>query len=675
MIEQKISSGHVFFQNFLPGGVATLRNGTSVLIVGAGSNKARELRIPQTLLCDVAIELFARWQDDCGKVDAAFHEFVLSRDVAVRTPDVLYMSPYPPLHQCSNGRCGLVDPPVKGHRKTLVRMLAARVKGSKPHIPCSECGAPLRQFPFVQIHRCGHLAPLEMPRAARYVRARFHDKGTFRRSSWTNFDTGENLGSAFQGFCDPCSYGENTDGKETQRVAMAATRLRGGRGESFYPQLVQFIAFSAETTRILTAFRADRSVAADLGRAIVCGLLDLQDGHQLRTNLDDAVNLFLTAVKTDRLAIERGKLKDSIEVLRGRGMQDAAVRLEEELRSMSESSARSSGLFGDSDRFVADEGVLFQLGSHQRAAEAALIRDEFTELSTTSAPAETNAAQQLLALDRQSNIREHYAVREVRYIQDVETVIAAIGFSRQVAWPTGKQSSDAPKLNAFVDELDPTLTGKVPIYAAPIRTEAILLRLDPCRVLRWAIETLEWPRPQSAYILSDTRRAHAAILRMAPALATTPMEIRRFATQHPDSPGSRSAVHLLGLLHTLVHCALRTARSGSGYDMTSLSEYLFPADLSALILVGSRKSFTMGGLQTLFKYKLKSWFDQAARESLRCILDPQCSQQRGASCNACLQLPLGCETFNHGISRAYLVGGDVPDVNGATLRVDRGFWA
>jgi hypothetical protein len=40
--------------------------------------------------------------------------------------------------------------------------------------------------------------------------------------------------------------------------------------------------------------------------------------------------------------------------------------------------------------------------------------------------------------------------------------------------------------------------------------------------------------------------------------------------------------------------------------MTSLTEYQFPADLSALILVGSRKSFTMGGLQTLFKFNLKA---------------------------------------------------------------------
>lgn len=672
MTEPRIPYGHVFFQNFLPGGVATLRNGVCVLIVGAGSDKHRELRVPKTLLCDVALERFQRWREDGGDVPEEFYESVQSGDILVRTPDVLYMSPYPALFQCS--KCGLVDTPLKGSRPKLVRVLAQCVTGgSSPRLPCAFCGARLRQLPFVQIHKCGHLAPIEVPRIARYHRVRFHDKGTFRRSTWTNFETGENLGSAFQGFCPDCSYGGAVGDKDQQRIPMAATRLRGGRGESFYPLLARFIAFSPETTRILTSFRALRSSAVDLGRAILCGLLDLQEPHQLRINLDSAAQTFATAATTDTRENRRYRLHDSIKLLREMQMEDAAKGLEQELRSMQEAAPQSSGLFEVADKFIADVGVLFQLGSHHRAAEAALIREEFTELPQDNDPGKSALADQLLADDRQKILLELYGVREFRHIQDVDTVIAAIGFSRQLAWPHGKDSSHPPRLNPFTDELDPTLPGKIPFYAAPIRTEAILLRLDPCRVLRWAIDTLAWPQPADRTILSDARRAHAAILRMAPALATTPTEIQRLAAQ--GAPGGRYAAHLLGLLHSLVHCALRTARSGSGYEMTSLDEVLFPADMSGLILVGSRKSFTTGGLRTLCKHKLTMWFAEAAKQSLRCILDPQCSQQRGASCNACLQLPMACETFNRGISRAYLAGGDVPDVDGGTLLVERGFWA
>jgi len=680
MIEQRISYGHLFFENFLPGGVAILRNGACVLTVGTGSMQGRERMIPLTLLCDVALERFERWKEAGGEVEDGFYETVQSRQVAVRTPDVLYVSPYPPIHQCSSGKCGLVDPPVKGRREALVRMLAGRIRSrnGKPRLPCSNCGAPLRQLPFVQIHRCGHLAPMEVPRAARYVRVRFHDKGTFYRSSWTDFETGQNLGSAFQGFCSECMVAEERDDKDTKGVAMAATRVRGGRGESFYPQLASFIAFSQETTRILTTFRADRSVAPDLGRAILCRLLDLQDAHEMRTNLDLAANKFAAEVKTDMLEIERGKLEESIELLRGMPepeVKKAVGRLEQRLRAMAPKPARSSGLFSAADKFVADISVLTQLGSHQRAAEAALIRDEFTELAQNTNLADTDLSRQLLAADQQSLLRDLYGVREVRHIQDVDTVIAAIGFSRQAAWPNGKQSSGVLKLKAFADEVDPTLIGKVPIFAAPLRTEAILVGLDQCAVYKWSLENLPWPHPEERAAMSDPRRAHAAILRAAPALACTPTEIRHLAFQHPESLSLRVALHLLGLQHSFTHCLLRTARSGSGYDMTSLTEYQFPADLSALIPVGSRKSFTMGGLWTLFKFNLKSWFDQAATASLRCILDPQCSQQRGASCNACLQIPLGCETFNHGISRSYLVGGDVPDLDGGQLYIRRGFWA
>jgi len=182
------------------------------------------------------------------------------------------------------------------------------------------------------------------------------------------------------------------------------------------------------------------------------------------------------------------------------------------------------------------------------------------------------------------------------------------------------------------------------------------------------VDNLDWSAPH-AKVATDPAQAHAYVLAAAPALAGSPAEIRRSAVQGTD----RHAAYLLGLLHSFMHCALRDARDGSGYDLHSFCEYLFPADLSGLLFVNSRKDFTMGGLKALYRYCLPTWFERAANSSVTCIFDPVCSERFG-SCHGCLQLPLGCETFNHGISRAYLHGGVVNDFGGETLLVRKGYW-
>ena len=123
----------------------------------------------------------------------------------------------------------------------------------------------------------------------------------------------------------------------------------------------------------------------------------------------------------------------------------------------------------------------------------------------------------------------------------------------------------------------------------------------------------------------------------------------------------------------ITHAILRAAQKSSGYDFLSLGEYLLPLDLSVIIHVASRTTFMTQGLLTLYEHDLLSWLDSAALESFACNFDPSCSQQ-GGSCHTCTHLPLGCETHNHGLSRAYLHGGQVSGVSGHSLHVRKGFW-
>ncbi|MEE4149209.1 hypothetical protein [Pseudomonas viridiflava] len=93
-----------------------------------------------------------------------------------------------------------------------------------------------------------------------------------------------------------------------------------------------------------------------------------------------------------------------------------------------------------------------------------------------------------------------------------------------------------------------------------------------------------------------------------------------------------------------------------GYDSKSIQEYLMPMDLSVILCVSSVQNYTASGLLTLFQHYLKPLFDDASMFDFNCAFDPVCTDI-GNSCSGCIQIEIGCETFNHGLSRAYIHGG------------------
>lgn len=667
MIEMQVPRSRVFYENFLPGAVVICNNDTYGVVVGSDSENERAQLINAEMLRDVLLELLARWEASGGEVDDALSLAINDRRVTIRSPSAVYIAPFPLLLQCSGPQCGLIDAPGRTQRSARVGALASRIRSANASIACRDCGAPLEQLPFVQVHRCGRLGEIDPPMSARGRRLRFHDGGTFFRSHWVNFDSGENIGRAFHGECQICA----TRHAGKQGTVMVGAKLRGGRSETFYSQLVQYISLQPETTELLATFRGVVRDPTELGRAVVCGLFGLQAPPELRANMKaiiqggEGTRLDLAALRD-----QHGKLTESLEKLRAlSGMEAAVQALEERRRSLERDIHRTGGLFAAANLYVPDTDLLAQIGLSRQAREAALIRGDFRESSLDQDIAVASQSQRTFLEETRTALLRDYGVREVRHIDDLAVVVAAAGFTRQMPEPSAAPGEVPLRLNAFTDEVTDTLSGRVPIYGMYARTEAILIRLDPSRVLSWAIENLGWDTP-TPEILNESHRAHAHILRVAPALVGSPGEVRQATLSGLDRYGG----HILGLLHTVTHALLHAAQNGSGYDGKSLVEYMFPADLSALIFVSSRKDFTMGGLQALYQYNLLTWFEEAAHASVTCIFDPVCSEQ-GGSCHGCLQLALGCQTFNHGISRAYIHGGPVDTLGGQTLSVRSGFWA
>ena len=127
------------------------------------------------------------------------------------------------------------------------------------------------------------------------------------------------------------------------------------------------------------------------------------------------------------------------------------------------------------------------------------------------------------------------------------------------------------------------------------------------------------------------------------------------------------------LVHSLAHILINQLVFECGYSSAALRERLYISDGIApmagiLIYTASGDSEgTLGGLVQLgYPERMIQIFQRAISRASWCSADPVCSEQTGgngtrranlAACHACLLLPeTACETINHGLDRAMVVG-------------------
>jgi len=696
-VEFEVPYGRLLYEDHLPGGVVLLPGHLYAKVMGAESDPKLAHLVGPDLMDGVISEAERGFEEDGGQIDVRLPEARATEKLAVCIPRTLFVSPWPVRLVCTSRKCLLLEEPQYTSHAAQVSALADRIRGEDPHtyIGCRACGAPLRQLPYVSVHVCGHIAPIELPLAARGRQVSVFDPGDLRGVRFKDFHSGKDLGGVLPTACPKCRPPKDEEGSDPRQdpyagypdhqrpqrrarqrdprcdgAAMVMSDVRGGRAQTFFPRLEKFVGLTAATATSLKRFRAASS-AEEMGRAVVCGVLDLQSPRELRANLKDGAGQRLPPTKTASLQKEFEQLDENYQRMRALpGLAKALTYIEERLAALQAQIQNGQGRFVAGEPYLSDVALLAQIGSHQRAIEAAFLKEEFRERSWTTEMAKASLSEQLLLQDQRETLLSGYDVREVRYLENLTMVTAAVGFTRQAAEPTSSRSGVPLRFNAFHDAFAKS-EQEMSTYVQPACPEGIWLRLNPVDLVRWGVDNLGWTPPVE--VLNDSRQAHIYVLQMAPLLAGSPAQILQRAQQGPDSQQSRDAVHLLGLMHTSVHALMRAASQSSGYNALSFTDHLLPADLSAIIHISPRKAFVTGGLQSLFDHDLGTWFDAAAERSRTCT--PVCSH-RGGSCNACLQTPLGCESHNAGISRAYLHGGLVPSyLPGEPLRVRRGFWS
>jgi hypothetical protein len=103
----------------------------------------------------------------------------------------------------------------------------------------------------------------------------------------------------------------------------------------------------------------------------------------------------------------------------------------------------------------------------------------------------------------------------------------------------------------------------------------------------------------------------------------------------------------------------------SGLDLSSLGEYIFPADL-AFVVYRNGTTMDLGNLSSLWRNMGYRFLDYLLEpRTLLCNSGSTCDQFSGGACPDCIMVPeTSCVASNQLLSRAVMGGGEAPREDG-----------
>ena len=531
------------------------------------------------------------------------------------TPTAVEAEIFPLLYECTSPTCRRVHP----YRNIR------EVRSHNPGLRCRHCGSPLIQLHHVLIHKCGHIRPFIVPRCSQhgYEHIWLDTRGSqkYAQFRWKcrlcNFQQ-----PIIYGRCDDCNLPDKTMRPIVHRASA-----------SYYPQYRTLINLPGrDLARILgDPERHWLAIAAYLR------LFDHGPDNRL----------------VDLVASQQGQTaeQESIATLE-RLIRNAPPAMKATLQAQLNALRQSlSGLGGDR------RGQVIEQAKHLVTLQDDALEEAGRELLEFVRPDEVLQITTLDDLERKAT-REiperlpvyRFAYRQalsetgladVRLIGDFPVTTVVVGYTRD------RREADDTIIRAFprLRQDDP----RTPLFVDTVETEALMFRLDPVRVLRWL--ALNGLATGNLPDCNDQAAVRAWILNRMGSI--NPYE------DIPESDPVTRAVY--GLVHSFSHLVLRQAVIQSGFDRTSLSEYLFPRALSFVLYSNNRSKFTIGGLYTLFEQTLHQHLRAVLDKGGMCVYDPVCMEEAGA-CHACMYISeLSCEHFNRNLSRKYLFGRIEPD--------------
>ncbi len=194
--------------------------------------------------------------------------------------------------------------------------------------------------------------------------------------------------------------------------------------------------------------------------------------------------------------------------------------------------------------------------------------------------------------------------------------------------------------------------GDRPIYVTQQKNEALYIKLDEQRVLKWLQKNNVEGLPASG---SDLARAYLE------SYQDFGQFLDRYKNKERRGRSRELAPFVYMLLHSLSHQLIHSLADASGLDRDGIGEYIFPADLAFTIY---RKGMTpdLANISAMWRNHAMDFLRRSINpRMLRCGSGSLCDS-RGGACPACIMVSeVSCSASNLLLSRSVLKGGPAPE--------------
>lgn len=565
-----------------------------------------------------------RWRERGGEIDRRFPPRSSADRFTVGTPQGISASVLSTAYYC----------------RQCFRFVTSQRPGRR--LVCPECRRDtMRQIGYVFVHGCGELVPIRdtIPKESTQQPGTIYN-APIRCPSCSNggilrLDARSERLSALRVVCTQC--GAEAVGRPLARCPRCHPRLfgssGGGGGQLGLRAAMRITRFSANNAyypHSVTVLRLDRprTVQGTAEVEWLQGLLPMDDRVTTTGVASSLTELVQQLSEAERVG-DRATAEALLRAIAAASQSVSGGELAAERRA------------GQPVALVAD----VEQGVHESIALLSAVR---------RVPVENLGSQDDARRAAVARITGAMGIRSIELVEDLPVVSAVFGYSRRSQDPVYEEdgaTSPFPTTLRPFPALDdeaarilgrPLLAGTTPVLAREGLHEGLAVYLDPGALLDWlGVNGITIPGTD----LQD--RLRVLLGRLEP--------VARFYDDVDTLPLRRM---VFGLLHTLSHCAMRALARTSGLEDTSLSEYLFLPLLGTVIY--STASTELGGVRSTAQERLVEFLENLQEQASRCLYDPDCLHRKGA-CHGCVHVPeIGCRVFNHGLSRAYLVGGHAP---------------
>lgn len=246
-------------------------------------------------------------------------------------------------------------------------------------------------------------------------------------------------------------------------------------------------------------------------------------------------------------------------------------------------------------------------------------------------------------------------MEEIGLVRNFKLLHFSFGYSRVSAAPVTEHIGQTMPVRL---KLFPKTTidedNKHPVYILQQDNEAIYVRLKEEDVMEW----LQLIQPREG-LCNDPLGAQVlkSFFPMTAYLDNLP-------GRGNSAEGPLLSLAVYTLLHTFAHHVMNAIADLSGLDISSMGEYIFPADFS-FIVYRSGATTDLGNISSMLRNNAPAFLDYLLNShSLRCGAGTLCAS-RGGACPDCVMIPeVSCLAQNKLLSRSVLIGRDSPRAYG-----------